>query len=525
MIDNSTVSTDSKLGGFGFNTPFEEQIKYLQQKLRLPTERWDDITGRAHDRAFIVAGAAKADLLADLHAELARRATDGKGLEAFRKEFKAIVAKHGWTGWTGEGTKEGEAWRTRIIYQTNMATSYAAGRYAQMSDPEVLKLHPYWRYIHSDGVLNPRQQHLNWHGLTLLASHPFWQTHFAPNGFGCQCRITSVTRREGEASARAGLGDPPADWDKIDGKTGEQEGIGKGFGYAPGANVNASLQSLVNDKLMRLSPELALALRQEAATMLGSPLPQTMISPKSVDDFIKAGRAITDKLPDGAADPRACHQALLDLLQKEVGIATPCKVASSGEGAKLVKQASQLYPDSWTDAADALGTLYVRVEKAQSARGWQWTETKNAAVKLPSFGTVRNVQPGTGWIVTSQNLGTAVHEYAHRLQAALAPIDQLFQDLHKQRTAGEPLEKLNVITAIKYKDNELARKDKYINPYQGKEYSHVPNAPALEVMTMAFQHVLGLSNTSQSRLDFQRIYREDRGMFDLVVGLLRHWKP
>lgn len=282
MSDNST---DSKRGGFGFNTPFEEQIKYLQQKLRLPTERWDDITGRAHDRAFIVAGAAKADLLADLHAELVKRATDGKGLQAFRKEFKGIVAKHGWTGWTGEGTKEGEAWRTRIIYQTNMATSYAAGRYQQMSDPEVLKLHPYWRYIHSDGVLNPRQQHLNWHGLTLLASHPFWQTHFAPNGFGCQCRITSVTRREGEASARAGLGEPPDGWDKIDGKTGEQEGIGKGFGYAPGANVKSSLQSLVDDKLMKLSPELALALQQEAATVLGAQKP--------IEAVIKAAQITT----------------------------------------------------------------------------------------------------------------------------------------------------------------------------------------------------------------------------------------
>lgn len=260
MSDSNTISPDSKLGGFGLNTPFTAQIKHLQQKLGLPTERWDDIIGRAHDRAFIVAGAAKADLLADLQAELVRRATDGKGLQAFRNEFKAIVAKHGWTGWTGEGTKEGEAWRTRIIYQTNMATSYWAGRRAQMSDPEVLKLHPYWRYIHSDVVLNPRQTHLDWHGLTLLASHPFWQTHFVPNGIGCQCRITSVTRREGEASARAGLGEPPEGWDAIDPKTGEQVGIGKGFGYAPGANVNASLQSLIDDKLIKLDAPIGAAM-------------------------------------------------------------------------------------------------------------------------------------------------------------------------------------------------------------------------------------------------------------------------
>lgn len=253
---------------FGFNTPFDEQIAYLRQKLDLPTQRWDDIVGRAHDRAFVVAGAAKADLLADLHQQLLTRATDGAGLNAFRKDFAAIVAKNGWTGWTGEGTPEGEAWRTRVIYQTNMATSYAAGRYRQMSDPEVLKLHPYWRYIHSEGVMHPRPLHLSWHGLTLPHDHPFWQTHFAPNGWGCQCRITSVSRREGEASARAGLGEPPADWQTIDPKTGAPVGIDKSFDYAPGANVTRTLQSLVDDKLIKLDAALGADLWQAMKPLL-----------------------------------------------------------------------------------------------------------------------------------------------------------------------------------------------------------------------------------------------------------------
>ena len=240
----------------GFGTPFQAQIEFLRQKLGVPTERWDDIQSAAHDRAFVVAGAAKADLLANLHQAVIKAAEDGAGLQAFRKDFKAIVARHGWTGWTGEGTKEGEAWRTRVIYQTNMATSYAAGRHRQMSDPEVLKLHPYWRYLHSDGVLNPRPLHLAWHGLTLRHDHPFWATHYPPCGWGCQCRVTSVTRREGEASARAGLDEPPAGWDRIDGKTGAPVGIDKGFDYAPGASVKRPLQELIDAKLIKLDAPL-----------------------------------------------------------------------------------------------------------------------------------------------------------------------------------------------------------------------------------------------------------------------------
>jgi hypothetical protein len=50
-----------------YNQPFAEQLAFFRQKLNLPTEAWDDITLAAHDRAFVVAGAQGADLLADLN--------------------------------------------------------------------------------------------------------------------------------------------------------------------------------------------------------------------------------------------------------------------------------------------------------------------------------------------------------------------------------------------------------------------------------------------------------------------------
>src|SRR5574340_39125 len=139
------------------NLPFQEQIDFFRKKLNLPTERWDAIQKAAHDRAFIVAGAAKADLLDDLRAAVQKAIEQGTSLETFRKEFKALVQKHGWTGWTGEGTKAGEAWRTRVIYETNLRTSHAAGRWAQLNDPDLLKLRPFWRYVHNDSALHPRR--------------------------------------------------------------------------------------------------------------------------------------------------------------------------------------------------------------------------------------------------------------------------------------------------------------------------------------------------------------------------------
>lgn len=248
----------------GLGTPFAGQIAHLRRKLNLPTEWWDDIQRGAHDRAFIVAGAAKADLLQDLHTAV-ERAVAGDGLAAFRKNFKVLVHKHGWTGWTGEGSAAGEAWRTRVIYQTNMATSYAAGRWRQLTDPGFVKLMPYWRYRHADGVLHPRPQHLAWHGLTLPHDHPFWKTHFAPNGWGCSCKVFAVAAPEPGAPTV-----PPAGWDKINLATGAPVGIDKGFDYAPGANADTPLRQMVQDKLITYPPAIATALSRDVTRYINA---------------------------------------------------------------------------------------------------------------------------------------------------------------------------------------------------------------------------------------------------------------
>ena len=247
---------------FGFGTPWAEQLAFFRRKLNLPTEWWDDITGAAHDRAFIVAGAAKADLLQDLRGAM-DSAMAGGGLAGFRKSFKAVVASHGWTGWTGEGSTRGEAWRTRIIYQTNMATSYAAGRYKQLTEPEFAKLRPYWKYVHADGQLHPRPLHLAWNGLTLPMGHPFWKTHFAPNGWGCRCEVHPAA-----APAAGAPTQPPAGWDTLNPATGAPPGIDKGFAYAPGANAATPLRELIDAKLLDLDAPIGAAMAQALAPAL-----------------------------------------------------------------------------------------------------------------------------------------------------------------------------------------------------------------------------------------------------------------
>ena len=246
--------------------PFAEALDYLRGQLNLPTRRWDDLLGAAHDRAFVVAGATQADLLTDLRAAVDQAIAEGQTAETFRREFDRIVAEHGWTGWTGEGTPAGRAWRARIIYDTNLFTSYSAGRYQQMKT--VAEARPWWRYRHSDASVVPRPEHLAWDGVIRRHDDEFWSKRYPPSGFGCRCYVETLSDLE---MKKLGLTETPEDAipyngtvQDVDPRTGEEftrpEGVDKGWDYAPGAGVDIALRQLVSDKLISYPPAITKAL-------------------------------------------------------------------------------------------------------------------------------------------------------------------------------------------------------------------------------------------------------------------------
>jgi hypothetical protein len=228
------VSHPSAVSG-AFGQPFTQQIAFFRAKLGnlVPTQRWDDMQAQAHDTGFMVAGAAKADLLTDLAAAVDKALSEGRGIEEFRRDFQSIVARNGWTGWTGEGSIQGEAWRVKTILRTNAYTSYSAGRHTQLLDGNFA----FWVYRHGDSR-EPRPEHLALDGIALPPSHLFWMKFYPPSDWGCSCYALGARTA---ASVRRLGGNPsktlPANWDAIDLKTGEPAGIGKGWGYAPGASV------------------------------------------------------------------------------------------------------------------------------------------------------------------------------------------------------------------------------------------------------------------------------------------------
>lgn len=173
------------------NQPFDEAIKFFRDKDNLPTTTWKDLWRDMHARAFVTAGGTKSDFLADMRDAVDQAISQGTTLEEFRRDFDDIVGRHGWQ------YKGGRAWRSALIYQTNLSTAYAAGHWQAMTDPDVLAARPYLRYVASSAA-HPRPEHMAWYNIVLPADHPWWQTHYPPNGWGCQCGAVSQSAREVE---------------------------------------------------------------------------------------------------------------------------------------------------------------------------------------------------------------------------------------------------------------------------------------------------------------------------------------
>lgn len=237
--------------------PFSWQVAAWRIRLAelKATASWRDVWKSEHDRSFMVAGAMKAELLADFAAAIDKAITKGTSLAEFGRDFDAAVEAHDWKGWTGSSTEKGQAWRKRVIYQTNLSVSYAAGRHAQLLAGKF----KYWVYFHGNSR-DPRPEHKSWDGLILEPEHPFWRSHYPPNGWGCSCYVIGARSLEHAVAlgGKPGL-KLPESWDAIDAATGEPEGISKGWGYAPGATVANAIQ-VVASKAVDMPATLSAAM-------------------------------------------------------------------------------------------------------------------------------------------------------------------------------------------------------------------------------------------------------------------------
>jgi Phage Mu protein F like protein len=345
--------------------PFQDQIAFFRRKRNVLTESYLDVWDSQHDTSFMVAGANRDDLLADLREAIRKAIDSGNTLEDFRRDFDRIVSTYGWD-YNG-----GRNWRSRVIYETNLRQSYNAGRWAQLQ--RLKKTRPWWRYRHSDAVEHPRPEHVAWDGMILHCDDPWWLTHFPANGWGCQCYVEALSDRDLKRLGKTGPDKAPAvDMQPViiglrspggPRTVMTPAGVDPGFGYAPGASVEGwpqqrggpqtppSLQSGVEHAL-QTALEKTTRLPVEAAAQSAA---QSLSRPRALD-ALQAGFTQWRRA-HAAGDGRveryligALHPLTTERLATTAGI-RPLTAAlqvnaahwTAGELAKLVKLPALLY--------------------------------------------------------------------------------------------------------------------------------------------------------------------------------------
>jgi SPP1 gp7 family putative phage head morphogenesis protein len=173
---------------------FEEAIAWFRNLVPLTDAEFAALSDASKRRAFKVAGVSQFDLIMEVWNALDSAIEKGTSWEQFQKATKEKLE----SAW-GKSNKY-TAWRVENIYRTNVQSAYGAGRYKQLTDPDVLMLRPFWLL---DAVLDSRTSAIcnALTGTTLPAEDSFWGSHVPPLHFGgCRTVIRALTR--GQANTR-----------------------------------------------------------------------------------------------------------------------------------------------------------------------------------------------------------------------------------------------------------------------------------------------------------------------------------
>ncbi|TCT39615.1 phage head morphogenesis protein [Martelella mediterranea] len=268
-----------------FKTAPKEVTRYFDSKGSVPTFDWRDIAPDEHAFTFTVAKTAGFDVLDDIHDELARAVRDQVPFEEFRQSLTPTLQKKGWWGRaiatdpkTGvpDIVQLGSPHRLKTIYWANTRTAYAAGEWERTQrNKAFLPFILYQRTIARD----PRDEHLGFVGIVLPVEHPFWETHYPPNGWGCECTVRQISRREAIALGWSEDQEEPVvvfeNWkNKRTGKTEKvPRGIDPGWAQNPGKNRAKNVSSFLSDRVAALPGNRRTAAIED---IVGSPLLKAM---------------------------------------------------------------------------------------------------------------------------------------------------------------------------------------------------------------------------------------------------------
>ncbi|MYE14516.1 MAG: head morphogenesis protein [Gammaproteobacteria bacterium] len=229
---------------------------------------WRDTAAGHHLASFTVAKVAQLDILEDIREAVDEAIAEGMTFRQFQQRLEPMLQGKGWWGRremidpvTGERrlVQLGSPRRLRTIFDTNIRMARAHGRWTRVQ--RLKGVMPYLRYV---AVLDARTrpEHALWHGTVLPVDHPWWKTHFPPNGWHCRCIVVQLSDDDLERYGYKVSPDPVVDsrpWRNR--RTGEvvqvPRGMDPGFAHNVGLVPFEHTGRIFFQRLAGASPDLA----------------------------------------------------------------------------------------------------------------------------------------------------------------------------------------------------------------------------------------------------------------------------
>jgi hypothetical protein len=179
------------------------------------------------------------------------------------------------------------------------------------------------------------------------------------------------------------------------------------------------------------------------------------------------------------------------------------RIKSTSQVAGLVRDASELLPGGWIELMqqNAGGIKVRKVKRGYFSEGGRTIAiSKNASAGAPS------------------GFSTALHELGHWAEWNVPGLKALQSAWYRKRTLGEEPQKLRDLTSIRYGAEEIAREDKFADPYTGKDYGtsiySLPAKSNYEILTMTLEALFATD------LNWKRTLERDPGTARFVLGIL-----
>ncbi len=164
-------------------------FEFLSSKQAMTAGEYVELAQGMRSKAFTISGETNVELLTAVKDALAEVVKTGGTSADFKKAIDGAFQDF--------GVDALDPWRTRLVFDTNVAQAQGDGEWDELHQEGVLESFPFFRY--RARMVNTRPAHAWMDGKVYASDDPIWEEWWPPNGFNCHCWIDYISRYEAES--------------------------------------------------------------------------------------------------------------------------------------------------------------------------------------------------------------------------------------------------------------------------------------------------------------------------------------